>query len=688
MKFNKSLLAASPFLLFLACNQPTTENTKTETEITAMEQHTDSFKWEADRFGDMRILRYQVPEFETLSLQQKKLTYYLSQAGLCGRDILYDQNHKDNLLLRRTLESIYKNYEGDKETEDYKNFVTYLKLIWFANGAHHHYSTDKFTPEFSQSFFEEQINTIAEDKLPAKKAVINEKLIPLIFDPEYDAKRVNQKKGTDLIAGSANNLYDGVTQEEAETFYKSLNDAGDKEPVSHGLNSRLIKENGELKELVYRKDGLYSNAITEIIYWLEKASGVAENAEQKKVIDLLVDYYKSGDLKTFDDYSVAWVKDTASLVDFVNGFIEVYGDAIGYKATWESVVNFKDVEATKRTQIISDNAQWFEDNSPIDPRFKKKEVKGVTAKVITAVNLGGDCFPASPIGINLPNSAWIRKAHGSKSVTLENITMSYDKASQGSGFLEEFAYSEEEIKRKKEFGFLGGNLHTDLHECLGHGSGQTLPGVDDNALGSYYSTIEEARADLFALYYIYDEKMVEIGLIPSLEVGKAEYDDYIRNGLMTQLKRIKLGKDIEEAHMRNRQIVAKWAYEKGQKDSVIERKTRDGKTFFVINDYDKLRTIFGELLAEIQRMKSEGDIAAAEAIVEGYGVKVDQDIHKEVIDRNKKLNLASYSGFINPILKPVTENDEIVDIIVEYPDNYTEQMLMYSEKFSFLPTFN
>jgi len=686
MKINK-LLAACPIVFFAACQAPQPKEEKPVTDTTIMAEK-ETFNWQSDRFADFRILRYQVPGFEKLSLKQKELVYYLSQAGLCGRDILYDQNHKYNLLLRRTLEAIYQNFEGDRSSEDFKQFEVYLKEIWFANGLHHHYSTDKFEAKFSQSFFDEQLNIIAEEKLPASKNEIKEKLTDLIFDNSVDAKRVNLAKGTDLIEGSANNLYEGVTQKEAEDFYAEITDPKDEKPVSHGLNSKLLKENGVIKEEVYKLGGLYSDAIEKIIYWLEKAETVAENEQQKLVISTLIEYYKTGNLKTFDDYSISWVKDTSSLVDFVNGFIEVYGDALGRKATWESVVNFKDIEATKRTEIISNNAQWFEDNSPVDPRFKKAEVKGVTAKVITAVNLGGDCFPATPIGINLPNSAWVRKEYGSKSVTIENITYAYDQASKGSAFLPEFAFNEEEIKRAKEFGFLGGNLHTDLHECLGHGSGQTLPGILDDALGSYYSTIEEARADLFALYYLMDEKMIEIGLIPSLEVAKAEYDGYIRNGMMTQLKRIELGKDIEESHMRNRQLVAKWVFEKGKNENIIEKKVKEGKTFFVVNDYIKLRNLFGQLLAEIQRIKSEGDFSAAEKLVEEYAVKVDPELHKEVLERFEKLDLPSYSGFINPILTPVDKDGKITDISIEYPENYAEQMLYYSKNYSYLPNIN
>jgi len=655
-------------------------------------KETDAFEWELERFADLRVLRYQVPGFDSLTLSQKKLVYYLSQAALCGRDILYDQNYKHNLVIRRALEAVYVNFAGDTASSDYKGFVAYLKQVWFANGIHHHYSMDKFVPRFSADFLKAEIAKLDDQSLPLAPGETKEDLIQkvdsILFDPSVAAKRVVLDEDKDVIATSANNYYEGVTQAEAEAFYEAMIDKKDTTPISYGLNSKLLYENGRLTEKVYSQNGMYGKSIAEIVGWLEKAKEYAENNQQRKVIESLIAYYENGDLQLFDDYSVEWVKDVNSHIDFVNGFIEVYGDPIGLKASWESIVNFKDVEATKRTETISANAQWFEDHSPVDEKFKKKEVKGVTAKVINVAILGGDCYPATPIGINLPNAAWIRKHHGSKSVTIENITYAYDKASSGSGFLEEFCYSPEEIKRTKEHGFLGGNMHTDLHECLGHGSGQLLRGVRDEDLKNYYSTIEEARADLFALYYIYDQKMVDLGLIPSLEVGKSEYDSYIRNGLMTQLKRIELGKNIEESHMRNRQLIAKWVYEKGAKDNVIEKVRKDEKTFFVIRDYDKLRALFGELLAEIQKMKSEGNFEAAKALVEQYGVKIDYDLHKEVLARFEKLNLASYSGFINPKYVPVVENGEVVDIKIEYQDNYAEQMLEYSKNYSYLPNYN
>lgn len=652
----------------------------------------DNFQWELERFGELRVLRYQVPGFDSLSLNQKKLIYFLSEAAVCGRDIIYDQNFKHNLVIRRTLEAIYLHYSGDKSSADFLALELYLKRVWFSNGIHHHYSMDKFMPEFSSEFFAGAVRSIPAAQLPltageSTEALIN-KLTPILFDSRVAAKRVVLDEDKDIIAASSNNYYEGVTQAQAEGYYAAMHNEADTAPVSHGLNSKLVMKNGKLTEQVYSADGMYAPAIKQIVSWLEKARTVAENPAQEAVIASLIAYYNTGDLKLFDEYSVKWVTDVDSRIDFVNGFIEVYGDPLGIKASWESLVNFKDIEATKRTEIISSNAQWFEDNSPVEKRFKKTEVKGVSAKVITAAMLGGDCYPATPIGINLPNAAWIRKAHGSKSVTIENITYAYDKASAGSGFYDEFCYSDEEKKRAREYGFIGGNLHTDMHECLGHGSGQSAPGVRDEALKNYYSTIEEARADLFALYYLADPKMIELGLVPNAEVAKSEYDSYILNGLMAQLRRIDLGKNIEEAHMRNRQLVAGWVFEKGKPDNVIEKVTREGKTYFVVNDYGKLRNLFGQLLAEIQRLKSEGDFAAARQLVENYGVKIDYNLHKEVIERFKKLNLAAYSGFINPTYVPVYTDGKITDIRLEYQNSYAEQMLRYSSQYSFLPNYN
>ncbi|OFY28640.1 MAG: dihydrofolate reductase [Bacteroidetes bacterium RIFOXYA12_FULL_35_11] len=670
--------------MMISCNS---ENKKDAEQNKSRE----SFKFLAEQFADIKIMRYQIPGFDSLTAKQKELVYYLSEAALCGRDITFDQNYKHNLLIRRTLETIYDGYKGDKTSEEWNKFVTYMKRVWFSNGIHHHYSNDKFIPEFTNEYFTELVKN-TEGNFPIEKGQnINDllaKIVPVMFDPKIDAKRVNQQEGIDLVKSSASNFYEGVTEKEVEDYYKNIIKKDNPQPISYGLNSKLVKENGKLVEKVYKEGGMYSDAISKIIYWLEKAATVAENDIMKNHLQKLIAYYKTGDLQTWDDYNILWVKDNDSHIDYVNGFIEVYGDPLGMKATWEAVVNFKDINATKRAQTISANAQWFEDNSPVDSKFKKKEVKGVTAKVITVAQLGGDCYPSTPIGINLPNADWIRKDHGSKSVTMDNITYAYDQAALGNGFMEEFCFSPEEIELQKKHGSLASNLHTDLHECLGHGSGQLLPGVSTDAMKNYHSPLEEARADLFALYYMMDQKMVDLGLMSSLECAKAEYNSYIRNGMMTQLTRVELGKNIEQAHMRNRQLIAKWCFEKGEKDKVIEKKTKDGKTFFVINDYQKLRNLFGKLLAEIQRIKSTGDFEAGKKIVETYAVKVDPELHKEVKTRYEKLKLAPYGGFINPVLKPVMESDKIIDVKVEYPDNYIEQMMHYSKKYSFLPTYN
>lgn len=654
----------------------------------------DNFVYEVDEFADLQILRYKVPEFESLSLGQKELIYYLSEAAIEGRDILYDQNGRYNLAIRRTLEAIYENYKGDKNSNDYKEFEIYLKRVWFSNGIHHHYGEEKFLPGFSKDFFQEQVKQLPADKVAVKDGQSVDEFIaeltPIMFDPNIMAKKVNQANGVDLITTSANNYYgEGVTQAEVEAFYAKMKDPKDQTPISYGLNSRLVKEDGKLVEKVWKVGGLYSPAIERIIGWLEKANTVAENDNQKKVIETLISYYKSGDLKTFDAYAIAWVQDSLSRVDFVNGFTESYGDPLGMKASWESIVNFKNEEATKRTELISTNAKWFEDHSPVDPRFKKKEVKGVTAKVITVAQLGGDCYPATPIGINLPNSNWIRKDYGSKSVTIENIMEAYDKAAEHSGFNEEFVWSRTELDLLHNYGFITDVLHTDLHEILGHGSGQLLPGVDQDALKEYGSTIEETRADLFGLYYIADPYLLDLKIIPDKESYKAEYYKFMMNGLMTQLTRIEPGKDIEESHMRNRQLIAKWVYEKGKAENVVEFKERDGKTFVVVNDYEKLRNLFGQLLAEIQRIKSEGDYKGAKEIVENYAVKVDQKLHDEVLARYKKLALKPYKGFVNPVFEVVKDNDgKITDIKITYSEGYTEQMLRYSNDYSTLPTYN
>lgn len=641
-----------------------------------------------EQFADIKIMAYPVPGFEGLSLEQKKLVYCLSQAALCGRDIIFDQNYKHNLRIRKTLEEIHKNYKGDRDSESFRQFVVYLKRVWFSNGIHHHYSMDKFKPGFSPSFFSELIEFSPGAAFPLKTgqelASFVKEMSSILFDRNVAPKRVSLDPTADLVQASACNFYEGVTQKEAEDYYDARKDPEDEQPVSWGLNSKLVKTGDGIREEVYRIGGLYSPAIEQIVAWLEKAAAVAETSPQKDTILKLVEFYRTGELATFDEYNVMWVSDLKSPVDFVNGFIEVYGDPLGMKATWESVVNFRDEEATRRTETISAHAQWFEDNSPVDDRFKKKEVKGVSAKVITVVQLGGDCYPSTPIGINLPNADWIRKEHGSKSVTMENITLAYDKASQGSGFLEEFCSSPEEVALAREYGVLAGNLHTDLHECLGHGSGQLLPGTSPEALKNYSSALEEARADLFALYYIMDEKLVGLGVLPSLEVARAEYNGYIRNGLLTQLVRVEEGKNIEQAHMRNRQLIARWCYEHGKADNVIEMFLQEDKTYCKINDYNKLRDLFGVLLKEVQRIKSEGDYAAGKVLVEQYGVKVDPVLHKEIRERFSRLNIAPYGGFINPDLIPVEKDGEIVDVKITYPENYTSQMLRYSEEYSFL----
>ena len=654
-----------------------------------------AFNYMVDKFADLEILRYQVPGFESLSLKQKQLLYHLSEAALMGRDILFDQNGRYNLAIRRTLEAIYTDYKGDRENPEFKALETYLKRVWFSSGIHHHYALDKFQPEFSAEFFMNCLHQVDASKLPLQKGEnvdqLLAKLARVMFDPSVMPKRSVQSGDADLILASSNNYYGGgINQQEVEAFYTQMKQGQDTiAPISYGLNSRLVKENGEVKEQVWKVGGLYGEAIEHIVTELQAAIPFAENDAQKAIIEKLIAYYQTGDLKTFDAYSILWVEDTASEVDFVNGFIETYGDPLGMKASWESTVNFINKEATTRTKIISDNAQWFEDHSPVDARFKKEEVKGVSAKVITVAMLGGDCYPATPIGINLPNADWIRRDHGSKSVTIENITEAYDKAAQGNGFGEEFIWSDTERTLIKQYGFESDNLHTELHECLGHGSGKLLPGTDPDALKAYSSTLEEARADLFALYYMADAKITELGLLPNEEAYKAAYYKYIMNGLMTQLVRIELGKDVTEAHMRNRQLIAKWAYEQGKADKVIEIAERDGKHYIVVNDYAKLRELFGKLLAEVQRIKSEGDYAAGKALVENYGVKVDPTLHKEILERYTKLNLAPYKGFVNPQMKEVKNaKGEVTDIVLDYSEGYAEQMLRYSRDYSFLPTYN
>ena len=678
----KQLIACAAFALLTACS-----GSKTTTA------EADKFDYTVEQFADLQILRYRVPGFENLSLQQKELVYYLTEAALQGRDILFDQNGKYNLRIRRTLEAVYTGYKGDKNTPDFKAMEVYLKRVWFSNGIHHHYGSEKFVPGFAPEFFKEAMLSVDASTLPLAEGQTVEQLcdelFPVIFDPAVMPKRVNQAAGEDLVLTSACNYYDGVTQKEAEDFYNAMKDPKDETPVSYGLNSRLVKENGKIQEKIWKVGGLYGQAIDKIVYWLKKAEGVAENPEQKAVIAELIKFYETGDLKTFDEYAILWVKDLNSLVDFVNGFTESYGDPLGMKASWESLVNFKDMEATHRTEIISGNAQWFEDHSPVDKQFKKDEVKGVSAKVITAAILAGDLYPATAIGINLPNSNWIRSHHGSKSVTIGNITDAYNKAAHGNGFNEEFVYSDAELQLIDKYADLTGELHTDLHECLGHGSGKLLPGVDPDALKAYGSTIEEARADLFGLYYVADPKLVELGLTPNEDAYKAEYYTYLMNGLMTQLVRIEPGNNVEEAHMRNRQLIARWVFEKGAADKVVELVKKDGKTYVVVNDYEKLRALFGELLSEIQRIKSTGDYQSAHDLVENYAVKVDPALHAEVLERYKKLNLAPYKGFVNPKYEAVVDAaGKITDVKVTYDEGYAEQMLRYSKDYSNLPSIN
>ena len=667
-------------MALVACNQ---EKEKVE----------ETFNYTVEQFADLQLLRYKVHGFDELPLKQKELVYYLSEAALQGRDILFDQNGKYNLIIRKMLEVVYTDYQGDRTVADFVNLETYLKRVWFSNGIHHHYAADKFVPGFTPEFFKAALKSVDASKLPLMEGetldALCDEVFPVIFDSNIMAKRVNQADGEDLVLTSASNYYDGVTQQEAEDFYAKMKNPNDTMPVMFGMNSRLVKENGKIQEKVWKSGGLYGQAIDKIIYWLEKAQGVAENDQQKAVISKMIQFYRDGDLKTFDEYAIQWVKDLDSRVDYVNGFTESYGDPLGMKASWESIVNFKDLEATKRTEMISNNAQWFEDHSPVDKRFKKEEVKGVSAKVITGAIIGGDLYPATAIGINLPNSNWIRSAHGSKSVTIGNFTDAYNKAAHGNGFSEEFVYSDVERDYLKKYGDLTGDLHTDLHECLGHGSGQLLPGVDPDALKAYGSTIEEARADLFGLYYLPDEKLVELGLTPDADAFKAEYYDYMMNGLMTQLVRIEPGNNVEEAHMRNRQLIAKWAFEQGASDKVVELVKKEGKTYVKVNDYSKLRELFGQLLGEIQRIKSEGDFEAARKLVETYAVKVDPELHKEILARYEKLHLAPYKGFVNPMYTPEFDADgNITDVKISYTEGYAEQMLRYSKDYATLPYRN
>lgn len=666
MSLTKFIVPAMAAMAITACGSKTAQETA------------DDFDYTVDRFADIEVLRYKVPDFENLTPQQRILIYYLTEAAITGRDILWDQNGKYNLAIRDLIENVYTNFDGDRESDEFKGLELYLKQIEFANGIHHHYSMDKFTPVFSREFLADRAAKLPADQQPEDL----ETLLTIIFDPTVMPKRVNQAEGQDLILTSANNLYENISQPEVENYYNALKDTTDATPVSWGLNARLTKQDGKVVEQVYKVGGLYSESISKIVDLLGKAAEYAENDSQRAIINKLIEYYRTGNLKTFDEYSIAWVEDTASQVDFINGFIESYGDPLGMTGAYESIVNFKNQEASHRTEVISGNAEWFEQHSPVDPRFRKDEVKGVSAKVITAAILAGDAYPATPIGINLPNANWIRAAHGSKSVTLENITEAYDQASHGNGFNEEFVIDKETSDLLDKYLFITDNLHTDLHECLGHASGRLLPGVDPDALKAHGSTLEEARADLFALYYLADPKLLELGLLDNPDAYKAEYYKYILNGLMTQLMRIEPGKDVEEAHMRNRQLISAWVYEKGKPDNVIEMVKRDGKTFIKINDYAKLRELFGQLLGEVQRIKSEGDYRAGRDLVENYGVKVDPALHKEVLERYAKLNIAPYKGFVNPVYTPVTDKDgNITDVTISYDEDYLPQVLRYSKQY-------
>ena len=636
----------------------------------------DGFRYTVDEFADIKIMRYRIPGWDSLTFRQKSLLYHLGEAAKYGRDILWDQNCKYNLEIRHLLEAIIEDYQGDRETEEWKKFETYAKRVFFSNGIHHHYAEDKIVPECGREYFS---MLVAE----AGNTDNGEKLLNIIYDPDIYAQRKYTDGDKDILSASAVNFYEGVTRGEAERFYSAMENPDDPAPVSYGLNSRLVRKDGKIKEDTYRIGGLYGKAIEKIVEELELASGFAENEMQKECIDLLISYYRTGDLRTWDEYNIAWVRDTLSEIDFVNGFVETYNDPLGMKGTWESIVNIRDAEASKRTETISENAQWFEDNSPVDPRFKKKEVKGISAKVIDATTLGGDCFPSTPIGINLPNADWIRKEHGSKSVTIANITHAYNKSAEEApkSTTSEFAWDEDEVALIKKYSSYTDELHTDLHECLGHGSGQLLPGVSSNALGEYASALEEARADLFALYYMGDDKMVELGLLPDMEAYKAQYLTYIRNGICVQFSRVEPGRPNTEAHMQNRKLISEWCYEKGLADNVIEKRTRDGKTYFIINDYVKLRGLFGELLAEIQRIKSEGDYEAGKALIERYAIHIDPALHKEVRERYASLGLKPYGGFVNPEIVPVIENGETIDYRVEYTDDFLGQMLEYGKKY-------
>jgi dipeptidyl-peptidase-3 len=665
MKHFKIMLFAMAFGLLAGSCQTGTKETKEE-----------KFKYLADEFADIRVIRYRIPGWESLTFNQKEYIYHLSEAAKSGRDIFWDQNFKYGLKIRKVLENIFENYTGEKGGEEYERFVVYAKRVFFSNGIHHHYAEDKFIPECSQEYFRKLM-------IDSGQGEMADDILPVLYDPSLYPQRKNISGEGDLLLGSSVNFYDGVSRKEAESFYAAMEDPKDLRPISYGLNSRLVKKDGRVQEEVYKVGGLYGPEIEKIIYHLEKASAVAENDTQKSYISLLIDYYKTGDLRTWDAYNVAWVQDTDSQVDFINGFIETYNDPLGMKATWEAVVNFKDIEASKRTEIISENAQWFEDNSPVDDRFKKREVKGVSAKVITVAQLGGDCHPTSPLGINLPNADWIRKEYGSKSVTIANIGEAYNMAAEESpkSMTTEFSWDESEMALIKEYGAITGNLHTDLHECLGHGSGQLLEGTSSNALREFSSSLEEARADIFALYYMADPKLVELGILPNEDAYKSTYITYIRNGLFTQFVRIDLGKNVTQAHMQGRKLIAEWCYENGKADNVIEKRVRDGKTYFVVNDYIKLRHLFGTLLSELQRIKSEGDYEAGKKLITTYAVNIDPELHKELKDRYASLNLKPYGGFINPDITPVEKDGKVIDYKVEYPKDFLKQMLDYGKKY-------
>ena len=690
------IVPISAALILGACKSNQSDITSQEVvakKDTVMKESAEPFEYVSEQFADLRILRYEVPGFDQLTLQQKELLYYLSEAALCGRDIMWDQNYKFNLTIRKTIDAVIESYKGDVNNEDYKKFMVYAKRVWFSRGIHHHYGSEKFFPECSQEAFTQLVSNVDGAQLPLNQGETKEafiaRLMPIIYDPKIAPKKVNLDPSKDLVLNSAVNFYEGVNQKEAIEFYEKQIDKTSKTPVMIGLNSKLVKENGVIVEKVWKVGGMYTKAIEKIVFWLEKAITVAENEAQKSALQKLVTFYKSGSLKDFDDYNIAWVKDTESAIDVTNGFIEVYEDPLGKKATFESVVSVRDFEASKRIATIGANAQWFEDNSTLLPEHKKKNVKGISAKVINAVMESGDAAPSTPIGINLPNNEWIRETHGSKSVNLGNIVEAYDKAAGGS-VVNEFYYNDAIKKNVLDYAGLADKLHTDMHEVIGHASGQIEPGVGQphETLKNYASALEEGRADLVALYYLMDQKLVDLGVMPSLEYGKASYDEYITKGLMVQLSRLKLGDNIEEAHMRNRQMVAAWAYEKGKSENVIEKKFENGKTYFVINDYNKLRVLFGELLKELQRIKSQGDYKAGKALIENYGVKVDKALHKEVLERYAKLEMAPYQGFIQPKLTPVMKDGKIVDVKIEYPKSFTEQMLEYSKNYSFLPVIN